>query len=68
MFSLLSFKENGDKLEHAGQTPAFYALTFNGEIVEYYGTIEALRCAHEALSVNLMANQETVEFELSEVA
>lgn len=41
MFHMISFQANGERIEHAGQKPAFFALTCNGIIIEYYTTLEA---------------------------
>ena len=50
MLGLISFKKNGERLGNAREVPAFYALTYNGHIIGYYTTLEALRAACDDVS------------------
>ena len=56
---IISFQGNGDRLEHAGQTPEFYALTIDGVIVEYYTTLAALGHGIESIQDAVKADRAT---------
>ena len=43
MYKLISFDRTGEVLEHAGQVASFYALIYNGHILEYFTSIQALK-------------------------
>jgi len=58
---MISFKENGERIESVNEIPAFYGLVLDEVIVEYFGTIEALKLA----VTRLEAESETIEFELA---
>ena len=45
MFSLVSFKANGEPIEHAGEIPAFFGLLLDGKVIEYFGSLSALHSA-----------------------
>jgi len=49
MFKLISFQANGARCQAVNDKPAFFALTFNGYLVDYFGTIAAARLASERL-------------------
>jgi hypothetical protein len=45
MLELISFNSNGDQLAHAGEKASFYALTYCGKIIDYFGTLDAVELA-----------------------
>jgi hypothetical protein len=49
MFQLSSYKANGDRLEHAGQTPAFFGLWRSKEFLGYFCTLEAVHAYVETI-------------------
>ena len=68
MFSIISFQENGERIEHVGQKPAFYAVLVNGTIVDYFSTLDAVHYALERMqfaTVELERTEKTIEFKLA---
>lgn len=57
MFSLISFKANGERIEVANDKAEFYALVYNGVIVEYYTSIEALRLGAYSIQSAIKAQE-----------
>lgn len=53
MFKVISFQANGERVEHLGQRVAFFGLVRDGRIVDYFGTLAALKLA--------VASIETIE-------
>ena len=66
MYTMISFKANGERIESVNERPAFYGLVYDGVvIVEYFGTIEALKYAVERLTVDAISNADTVSFRIA---
>jgi len=42
---LISFRADGERLAHAGERPAFFGLTVDGYVVEYFTTVQALHAS-----------------------
>lgn len=61
MFTLISFKEDGQPIEHVGQEPAFYGLVYQDTIIEYYLSLNALREALLDMEEILVAQEVTSE-------
>ena len=55
--NIQSLDAKGNQLTAVNQVPAFYALLVNGQVVEYYTTIQALNQAVSVLKV-VMQSQE----------
>lgn len=69
-FRLISYSEDGNRIQVANQTPSFYALVLNGTVVDYYGTLEALQvavCSIKALVKLENHTETTLEFQISDV-
>ena len=49
--NIQSLDAKGNQLTAVNQVPAFYALLVNGQVVEYYTTIQALNQAVSVLKV-----------------
>jgi hypothetical protein len=59
MFGMISLQASGERIEHVGQKPAFFALTYNGIVVEYFTSVEALKFAVASLEVRINELVET---------
>jgi hypothetical protein len=66
MYSLISFKANGERIESVNEVSAFYALVRNGMLVEYFTTLEALHIAVESLKAIEATELDTVEYGIPE--
>jgi hypothetical protein len=53
MFHIESLNQDGNKLAHVGERPAFYALIMNNiTLIGYFITVEAVRWAAEDIMAN----------------
>jgi hypothetical protein len=62
-FKLVSFKEDGLPLQSVNEVPAFYSLTYNGHLVDYFTSIEAAKIAMEECIVCMQELETTEEIE-----
>lgn len=46
-YTIKSFQENGQEVEHAGQAASFFGLVVNGLVVDFFTTVQALTLAIE---------------------
>lgn len=51
-FTLVSFAADGHTIKNAQVEPAFYGLVLNGQIVDYFTSVQAARYAAERLIAN----------------
>lgn len=65
MYGMISFKANGEQIDHAGQKPAFFGLTLNGVVINHYNSIEALQIDVAKLQAIEAASIETNVYEIA---
>jgi hypothetical protein len=47
MYKVIEYKANGEQIDSITEVAAFYGLSVDGVLVEYYTTFEALEAAIE---------------------
>lgn len=68
MFRLISFQASGERVTHAGQRAAFFGLTFDGMLVEYFTSVQAATLAKERCQAwidEATARERTVSLQLA---
>jgi hypothetical protein len=69
MYSMISFKADGSRVESVNEVASFFGLVLDGVvIIDYFGTVEALRVAVDRLNAQVVCEVDTVEIELMKLA